>query len=821
MVPPPDETPKSLGDGVTGSDVGPPEESSAQSLGDGATGSDVGSPGTSSDQSLGDQSTTGDVGSSVSDLLDLGEDFGEGTDEIVDLEARYEIKSTLGQGGMGEVVLAQDKRLNRQVAIKRLREELGASRRAAQRFLTEAQSVAALNHFNIVQIYDYGRAADGPFIVMEYVGGGSLAETLEGGALDLERVIALGCQLCEAIGVAHRAGIIHRDIKPANVLMTAEGVPKLTDFGLARQETVDGGQTQAGAVLGTLDFMPPEQKVDASQADARSDLWSLGATFYQMATGRNPRVIRLNELSGDLQEVLGKALEDSPSDRYQTAEEFREALRAMRPGESTATPTDVLAEGECGSCGTENDPTRKFCKECATALRVACLSCEQQIPVWDKVCGECGGKQEDLLLVRQSAMQEQCDEAEVLSRQFEYVRARKIAEQIQSEPDGRLQQLNEWSVAFLESLENEEAVQRKRVAGLLAEAKQKQAADDYVAAVHVLEGIPEPLRGREISSLFAEMRSTAAESEQLLATIRERIQARELKGLQEKVTRALALHPGREDLQKIQAQLEEREKRLSQRRDLAFSKAEELLGQGNAKQALAMVTKVEDAGLNAAQNALKSQLNDIVGKEKWLAASMKAARADGEIHPDKTVQILLASVEYLSLNPRHQNVKKLQEQLVARINQSPGEYLSFLRGVPGTVLAELSENVRLELHLLENPSVFQREERQSTSTVQDTSRLSLDSHVVTEPCFNCKYTDCVVVCPVECFYEGESMLYIHPDECIDCEACVPECPVEAIFQAGNVPEHQEGFIQLNAEMCNDCDPPLPVIYEKQTPLADQ
>ena len=137
------------------------------------------------------------------------------------------------------------------------------------------------------------------------------------------------------------------------------------------------------------------------------------------------------------------------------------------------------------------------------------------------------------------------------------------------------------------------------------------------------------------------------------------------------------------------------------------------------------------------------------------------------------------------------------------------------------MLAELSENVRLELHLLENPSVFQREERQSTSTVQDTSRLSLDSHVVTEPCFNCKYTDCVVVCPVECFYEGESMLYIHPDECIDCEACVPECPVEAIFQAGNVPEHQEGFIQLNAEMCNDCDPPLPVIYEKQTPLADQ
>jgi serine/threonine protein kinase len=247
MVPPPDETPKSLGDGVTGSDVEPREDSSAQSLGD--------------------QSTTGDMGSSVSDLDALVGDFEDDQGEVIDLEARYEIQKTLGIGGMGEVVLAQDKRLNRQVAIKRLKQVLGASRRAAQRFLTEAQSVAALNHFNIVQIHDYGQAADGPFIVMEYVGGGSLAETLEGGALELERVIELGCQLCDAIGVAHQAGIIHRDIKPANVLMTAEGMPKLTDFGLARQETVDGGQTQAGAVLGTLDFMPPEQKVDATKKD--------------------------------------------------------------------------------------------------------------------------------------------------------------------------------------------------------------------------------------------------------------------------------------------------------------------------------------------------------------------------------------------------------------------------------------------------------------------------------------------------------------------------------------------------------------------------
>ncbi len=91
------------------------------------------------------------------------------------------------------------------------------------------------------------------------------------------------------------------------------------------------------------------------------------------------------------------------------------------------------------------------------------------------------------------------------------------------------------------------------------------------------------------------------------------------------------------------------------------------------------------------------------------------------------------------------------------------------------------------------------------------------THVVCQPCENCKYTDCVVVCPVECFYEGERMLYIHPDECIDCEACVPECPVEAIFLDANVPEEWKSYIQLNAEMAPKC----PVITEKKTPLAEQ
>ena len=164
---------------------------------------------------------------------------------------------TLGKGGMGEVLLATDTRLERKVAIKRMLGDAANSRTAVSRFLTEAKSIAALNHPNIVQIYDYGRASDGPFLIMEFVEGSSLLDKCSEGAIPLDEAIELTCQLCDGLGKAHEANIIHRDIKPANILLTTDGLPKLTDFGLARQDAGDTGQTMARAVLGTLDFMPP------------------------------------------------------------------------------------------------------------------------------------------------------------------------------------------------------------------------------------------------------------------------------------------------------------------------------------------------------------------------------------------------------------------------------------------------------------------------------------------------------------------------------------------------------------------------------------
>jgi serine/threonine protein kinase len=280
-------------------------------------------PADTEQRSLEDAATHGGgMDSSLSDL----EPGGQASDSdlpLIDL-ARFEIEGELGKGGMGAVQLATDRQLKRKVAIKRIH---ASSPSALARFVTEAQSIAALNHFNIVQIFEFGRDAEGPLLVMEYVSGGSLLDRLKEGPLEFKEAIDLTCQVCDGLAVAHQKGIIHRDIKPANILVTEEGVPKLTDFGLARQQSVDHGQTQVGAVLGTIDFMPPEQRLDATATDGRSDLWSLAATLYQMITGKSPKIIKFNNVPQSLQDVMSKALEDDPADRYQTAQEFRDALR--------------------------------------------------------------------------------------------------------------------------------------------------------------------------------------------------------------------------------------------------------------------------------------------------------------------------------------------------------------------------------------------------------------------------------------------------------------------------------------------------------------
>jgi len=348
------------------------------------------------EKSLGDERTLGDA--------NIEDDFLEDGIKLEDLSERYTEEGILGQGGMGEVLLATDTRLDRKVAIKRILGKAARSKTASQRFLTEAKSIAALNHNNIVQIYDYGRSTEGPFLIMECVQGGSLLDKCKEGPIELEEAVNIFSQLCDGLAKAHAANIIHRDIKPANVLMSEEGVPKLTDFGLAKDDTADTGMTMEGAVIGTLDFMPPEQREGAHLTDHRSDLWSLAATFYQMLTGEPPRVIDLDSIPSDLRPVIARALKSRKEDRFQSALEMREAILQAHSGKKDTSRT--LGEGECPECDTLNPPSRKFCRNpsCAASLEVECLNCKASMAVWEDVCDKCGKVQS---LIREERKREQ------------------------------------------------------------------------------------------------------------------------------------------------------------------------------------------------------------------------------------------------------------------------------------------------------------------------------------------------------------------------------------------------------------------------------
>src|ERR1700736_3578193 len=210
----------------------------------------------------------------------------------------YEIVAPLGAGGMGEVYRARDTRLERTVAIKILPAQFSSDPVHKQRFEREAKSVSSLNHPNICVLYDVGHQEDMDYLVMECIEGETLAKRLERGALPTEQALKIGTEIADGLDKAHRSGVVHRDLKPGNIMLTKTGA-KLMDFGLAKTNPVprppSSGLTQTlatpqhpltaeGTVVGTFQYMSPEQ-VEGKEADARSDIFALGAVLYEMVTG--------------------------------------------------------------------------------------------------------------------------------------------------------------------------------------------------------------------------------------------------------------------------------------------------------------------------------------------------------------------------------------------------------------------------------------------------------------------------------------------------------------------------------------------------------
>src|SRR5262245_57615910 len=267
---------------------------------------------------------------------------------------RYELLSELGRGTSGVVYKAFDPKLDRLVALKILRPELTSLEESGvgykQRFHQEAVAAGRLTHPAIVAVHDVGEAEGRPFMVMEYIEGGTLADLLLGGQpLPLAEAVEIVLQVCAALDYAHRHGVVHRDIKPRNILV-GPGVTKVTDFGTAR--ILGASHTLTGTMLGTPAYMSPEM-VRGQAADPRSDLFSLGVVLYEAVTGVNPfnaadlaavlyRIVNINapsvrhhhaELPPALDRVLRHALAKEPETRFASATDFAGALRAAATGE--------------------------------------------------------------------------------------------------------------------------------------------------------------------------------------------------------------------------------------------------------------------------------------------------------------------------------------------------------------------------------------------------------------------------------------------------------------------------------------------------------
>jgi len=288
--------------------------------------------------------------------------------------ARYKIVDKLGEGGMGEVYLAEDTELDRKVALKMLPTEMAGDPERLERFRREAKAVAALNHPNIVTIYSIEESDGTQFLTMEHVEGESLDQMLPPTGMPLAKVFDIAIPLADALATAHERGIVHRDLKPANIMVNKEGRVKVLDFGLAKltqDDSVEGTEgdltqiptriatlTGEGMVMGTAPYMSPEQ-VEGRAMDHRTDIFSLGVLLYELATGRRPfssdtsaglisailrdtpsSVTEINPgLPRHLARIVQHCLEKDPEARYQSAKDVRNELRSLRREVDSGTVT--------------------------------------------------------------------------------------------------------------------------------------------------------------------------------------------------------------------------------------------------------------------------------------------------------------------------------------------------------------------------------------------------------------------------------------------------------------------------------------------------
>jgi eukaryotic-like serine/threonine-protein kinase len=300
---------------------------------------------------------------------------------------RYEIRSQLGAGGMGEVYLAQDTKLERTVALKILPGNVAADRQRMQRFIQEAKAASGLNHPNILTVYEIGQAGPTSFIATEFIDGETLRQLLNAGRMETAEALDISAQIASALAAAHAAGIIHRDIKPENIMLRCDGIVKVLDFGLAKlseradpEQAVDAEaatkvlvQTEPGVVMGTAAYMSPEQ-ARGKDLDARTDIFSLGGVIYEMLSGRapfagetaadivgalihkepQPLSTLVSNTPAELQHIVSKALRKDRDERYQTVKSLLVDLKTLKQELDFAAKLERSVSPDSKAAATKN-----------------------------------------------------------------------------------------------------------------------------------------------------------------------------------------------------------------------------------------------------------------------------------------------------------------------------------------------------------------------------------------------------------------------------------------------------------------------------------
>jgi len=423
---------------------------------------------------------------------------------------RYELKSVVGEGGMGTVFAAIDQKLGRNVAIKCLSGESREEQKGIERFLQEAKSIALLSHMNIVMVYDVSKEEEIPYICMELLEGKTLEHLIkEKSQLTLEEVFPIVKGVGQALSYAHKRQVIHRDIKPSNILLTNDNIIKILDFGLARiGQSSDLSKTGYG--IGTELYASPEQRRDAKHVDYRTDIYSFGATVYELLTNESPMAPREDRLPKEVASVIMKAMEPSIEKRYFTIDDFVGAFEKAIDSPEIAPPKlSESFEGQCVECGFNNTTEARFCESCGAGLYEKCPKCSKEFRIGKTYCPLCGVEIESFKKF-----------SDYLKRGKEFLQSHRYSRAIK-EFELSLQKYSSSEEA--KKLLQESQQKQDKLTKLLERAKQESLDERYEVADDLLR------KALELTPDSSEINS-------LLAEIPEKIKQRDFRNFEDKWT---------------------------------------------------------------------------------------------------------------------------------------------------------------------------------------------------------------------------------------------------------------------------------------------